>query len=177
MREIKRISILLAVPCSLLAQAWLPPKGDGVTTFFYQYDIERLHTFSDGRTLDKGHTYLDAIYADTDLSLTDRLAVRVSLPFIEGKYVGPSPHLLVRGDKSTEVSLDNGQLHGGFQDVRFNVRYAATQGALKVVPFAQVSLPSNNYPTLGHAAVGVRETEYRFGVNVGRRLDPILPRV
>jgi hypothetical protein len=168
--------LLLCSPFSALAQAWLFPQGDGVVTLLYQNDIERLHAFSDGRTKDRGHVYLDVAVLDTDFSITDRLAVRVSLPFIEGKYVGDYPHLLVRGEPDTAISIDNGHYHGGFQDFRFNVRYALSQRALKIAPFFQASEPSNKYPTFGHAAIGFDEQEYRIGVSVGRRLDPILPK-
>jgi len=176
MRAAKLLSLLSILSLSAPAQAWLSPKGEGVVTVLYQNDIERLHAMGDGRTQDRGHTSLDGIYFDTDFSLTDRLAVRFSLPFIDGKYVGLNPHLAVRGVPSTEVELDNGKYHGSLQDYRFNVRYALTQRALKIAPFFQASVPSHNYATLGHAAIGVNEQEYRMGVSVGRRLNPILPR-
>jgi hypothetical protein len=176
MRAVKLLALLSAVSIPQFAQAWLSPQGEGTVTTLYQNDIERLHAFGDGRTKDKGHTYLDGIYLDTDFSFTDKLAVRVSLPYIAGMYVGSSPHVLVRGDPSTEVALDNGHYHGGLQDFRFNVRYSLSERALKIVPFFQASIPSHDYPTLGHAAVGTDEQEYRMGVSVGRRLNPILPK-
>jgi hypothetical protein len=141
-----------------------------------QYDIERLHTFSDGRTKDKGHTYFDAVIVNTDYSFTDRLALSVSLPFIAGKYVGAAPHLLVRGQPGTAVALDNGEFHSGFQDFRLNLRYALTRHEWKVTPLFQAVLPSHDYPSFGHAAIGFNESEYRVGVNIGRRLNPILPK-
>ena len=176
MRAVRVLSLVLAIPLSSLAQAWLSPKGDGVVTLLYQNNIDRLHSFGDGRTKDRGHTYLDAMYVNTDFSLTDRLAVSVNLPFIAGKYVGPFPHLLVRGEPSTAVALDDGTYHGGLQDFRFNVRYALSQRDLKIAPFFQATVSSHDYPTLGHAAVGFDESEYRMGVSVGRRLNPILPK-
>jgi hypothetical protein len=176
MRAVKLLALLSTVAIPQFAQAWLSPQGDGVVTVLYQNDIERLHAFSDGRTKDRGHTYLDGVFVDTDFSLTDRLAVRVSLPYIAGMYVGSYPHLLVRGDASTAVALDDGKYHGGFQDFRFNVRYSLSQRALKIVPFFQATIPSHDYPTLGHAAVGFDEKEYRVGASVGRRLNPILPK-
>jgi hypothetical protein len=176
MRAVRVLSLLFAISLSLLAQAWLSPKGDGVVTVLYQNNIDRLHSFGDGRTKDRGHTYLDAVFVNTDFSLTDKLAVSVNLPFIAGKYVGPFPHMLVRGDPSTAVALDDGYFHGGFQDFRFNVRYALSQRDLKIAPFFQATIPSRDYPTLGHAASGFDESEYRVGVSVGRRLNPILPK-
>ncbi len=176
MRAMKQLLVLLCCPLPALAQAWQSPQGDGTVTVLYQNDIERLHSFDDGRTRDRGHTYLDAVLLDTDYSITDSLAVRVGLPFIEGKYVGSNPHLLVRGEPDTAVSIDSGQYHGGFQEFRFNVRYSLSRRALKIAPFFQASVPTNKYPTLGHAAVGFDDQEYRVGVSLGRRLDPILPK-
>ncbi|HLK69606.1 MAG TPA: hypothetical protein VKU19_39525 [Bryobacteraceae bacterium] len=174
MRSLGFLAVLLALAPGLSAQAWLFPKGDGTVTVLYQDNIERLHSFSDGRAQDKGHTYFDAVVVNSDFSLTDRLALSVSLPYMDGKYVGTHPHLLVRGQADTEVAIDNGSYHGGIQDFRLNVRYALTQHALKIVPFFQATIPSHDYPSFGHAAIGFDEREYRAGASVGRRLNPIL---
>ena len=176
MRAVRFLSLLLTLPLTSLAQAWLTPQGDGTVSVLYQDDISRLHSFDDGRTKDRGHTYSQGLYVNADFSLTDRLAVQVGLPYIDAKYVGPFPHLLVRGEANTAVAVDNGSYHGGFQDFRFNLRYALTQRALKIVPFVAAVLPSHAYPAFGHAAIGINEHEYRVGVNVGRRLNPILPK-
>jgi hypothetical protein len=176
MRAARLLPLLLALPPGLMAQAWLPAQGDGSVSILYQYDISRLHSYEDGRTNDRGHTYFDAMIVNTDFSLTDRLAIQIGLPFVEARYVGPKPHLLVRGDASTEVAIDNGNYHGGFQDFRFNVRYALSRRALKITPFVEAILPSHAYSSFGHAAIGLNEHEYRMGVSVGRRLNPILPK-
>ncbi len=164
-------------PAAVLRTSLAVPKGrrDRLRTLI-RYDIERLHTFSDGRTKDRGHTYFDALIVNTDFSITDRLAVSVSLPYMAGKYVGPFPHLLVRGQPSTATVVDNGEFHSGFQDFRLNVRYALTRSEWKVTPLFQAVLPSHDYPSFGHAAIGFNEKEYRVGVNIGRRLNPILPK-
>ncbi len=176
-RAVRLLWSALVFPLCSPAQAWLSPQGDGTVSVLYQNDIDRLHTFSDGRTKDRGHVYFDAAVLSTDFSITDRLAVSVGLPFIEGKYVGAFPHLLVRGDPTTAVAVDNGSFHGGFQDFRINVRYALTQHALKITPLFQAILPSNDYTSFGHGAIGFNEKEYRVGVSVGRRLNPILPKL
>src|SRR5947209_2428731 len=124
MRAAGLLSLLLALPAPLTGQAWLSPKGEGTVSALYQNDIERLHTFSDGRTLDKGHTYFDTMVVNTDFSLTDSFAISVSLPYVAGKYTGLAPHLLVRGQRSTAVALDNGDFHSRPQDFRLNLRYA-----------------------------------------------------
>src|SRR5260370_22629787 len=145
MRAFKLLASLIAVPVCLFSQAWLSPKGEGPVPFLYQYAFDRYHVFSDGRTKDGGHTSLQSLVLDTDFSLTNRLAVRVSLPYIEGKYVGPSPHTLVRGDLSTAVGLDNGDYHGTLQDFRLNLRYNLSQHALRLTPFFVVNLPRHSY--------------------------------
>src|SRR5436190_4971402 len=176
MRIYKLICCLISLPGSLLSQAWLSPKGEGTASVLYQYGFDRLHVFPDGRTKDRGHIFLDGLLLDTDFSLTDKLAVRLSLPYITGKYLGRNGHTVVRGLPETGVELDNGSYHWSLQDFRFDVRYSLSQGALKVVPFFQATIPSHHYPTLAHAAVGINVREYRGGVNFGRRLDPILPK-
>lgn len=113
---------------------------------------------------------------DVDYSLTERLAVRVALQFIQGRYSGSNAHWVVRDRPETAVALDNGNYHGSFQDFRVDVRYNASRKKLMITPFFQAILPSHAYPTLGHTAVGTAQREYRTGVNVGRRLDPILPK-
>ena len=154
MRAFRFLSLLSALPLSLHAQAWLSPQGDGTVSVLYQYNIDRLHSFGDGQTKDRGHTYFQAAVLNTDFSITDRLAISIGLPYIAGKYVGSSPHLLVRGEPDTAVAVDNGDYHGGFQDFRLNVRYALTRHALKIAPLFQATLPSHDYPNFGHASIG-----------------------
>lgn len=175
-RVLRLLAILAAIPCSLFAQAWVSPKGQGTVSLLYQYGFDRYHAMSQGEAVDRGHTFLQALLVDVDYSLTDRLAVRLALPFIEGRYSGLEPHLLVRGRPDTVVALDDGRYHGGLQDVRFDVRYNVSRTTLMVTPFFQIGLPSHSYTTLGHAAVGTAQREYRAGVNLGRQLNPWLPR-
>ena len=59
--------------------------------------------------------------ADVDYSLTERLAVRVALPFIHGKYFGADAHRVDRSRPETAVELDDGGYHGNFQDFRVDV--------------------------------------------------------
>jgi hypothetical protein len=154
------------------AQAWVNARDQGTVSLLYQYGFDRYHVFSLGQEADKGHTALQAVMLDVDYSLTDRLAVRIALPFIEGKYIGTQPHFYVRHDKTTATELDDGNYHGGLQDFRFDVRYNVSRKNVMVTPFFMASIPSRDYSTLGHGAVGTDQREYRVGVNVGRQLSP-----
>jgi hypothetical protein len=115
--------------------------------------------------------------SEVDFSLTKKLAVKLSLPYIDGKYNGSYPHLFVRGRPETLSKLDDGKHHGAFQDFRLDVRYNVRRRPLMLTPFFQIGVPSHDYAFFGHGAVGTGQREYRMGLNVGRRLTPILPRV
>jgi hypothetical protein len=170
------IALFVTLPGCLLSQAWLSPKGEGTVSVLYQYGADVYHAMSRGEALDRGHISMQGLMVDVDYSLTDRLAVRLALPSIHGKYIGSEPHVLVRGQPQTVVELDDGSYHGGLQDFRFDVRYNVSRRNLLVTPFFQVTVPSRYYPTLGHGAAGTNQREYRTGVNLGRRLNPFLPR-
>lgn len=174
--RICRLAVLTALPYPLLSQAWLSAKDEGTVSLLYQYGFDRYHAMSQGEAVDRGHMRLQALMLDVDYSLTDKLAVRIAAPFIMGSYHGAEPHLLVRGRKDTVVALDDSRYHGGLQDVRFDVRYNVSRRRLMVTPFFLFSAPSHGYPTLGHAAIGTNQREFRLGVNVGRQLNPWLPR-
>ncbi len=169
-------ALCFSLPCCLFSQAWVNPKGQGSATLLYQYGFDRYHAMSEGEAVDRGHTFLQALMLDVDYSLTDRLAVRFGVPFIQGMYRGSQPHLLVRGQPDTVVAIDDGRYHGGFQDFRFDLRYNVSRKYVMITPFFSTSIPSHDYPTLGHGAVGTNQREYRIGVNMGRQLDPFLPK-
>ena len=176
MRTSRLVALLLGVPVLSFSQAFLSPKGEGSVSILYQYSIDRLHAFDAGLTKDVGHMFWNTAVLDTDYSITDRLAVRASLPFVAGKYIGTHPHTVIRGDPTTAVALDDGAYHGTVTDFHFDVRYSLTRGALKVVPDFQATIPAHPYPTFLHALYGADAREYRMGVSVGRRLNPILPK-
>jgi hypothetical protein len=166
----------LIAPKNAACQAWLSPKGEGTVSFLYQYGFDRYHVFSRGEREDAGHISLGALVAEFDYSLTNRLAVRAAVPYINGKYDGQYPHEFVRGRPETAVALDNGKYHGALQDFRLDVRYNVSRRALMLTPFFQTIVPSHDYPYFGHPAVGTRQREYRMGASLGRRLNPVLPR-
>src|SRR5437667_2584992 len=106
---------LLFASSSLFAQAWVFPKGGGTVTVSYQNIFVRNHVFQDGDKHDTGHILSHTLYLDTDYSLTDRLAVKVSLPYAAGKYNGPRPHVRTLAD-GTSTTIDDGTYHPTFQD-------------------------------------------------------------
>src|SRR5260221_10273477 len=113
---------------SAQAQAWLPPKGEASLTVGYSRSFADEHIDSQGNilTLDAqgipraGHPGVGLgtmawNSADSQLSygITDRLAVRVGVPFVISRYEGTFPHAGLPGHQN----VDDGRWHGTCQDL------------------------------------------------------------
>ena len=167
-RRVLAKSLLFAVTISSLsAQAWLSPKGEGTVSLSYQNISVHDHAYANVGDVDIGHVLSHAITVDADYSLTNRLAVRIGLPYVAGKYNGPSPH---------QLPIDGGDYHPTFQDFTIDLRYNLTKRPVLLTPFFRAVIPSHNYEYFAHSAVGRDLREYQTGVNIGRRLNPILPK-
>lgn len=151
------------------AQAWVPPKGDVSYSVIYQNVFSSDHFFSSGKKFDVGHIRSHGVIQYFEYGLTDKTALSLSLPFIASKYKGERPH---RNPGNT----DDGSYHGAFQDFRFGLRHNVRTRPLIVTPFVEVILPSHDYEILGHAVIGRNLRELLVGLNVARRLDPLLSR-
>jgi hypothetical protein len=155
------------IPFSLSAQAWLAPKGEGTVTISYQNTYSPYHLDLNGKPHDKGTITLHSMTVDTDYSLTNKLALRVALPYMFGKYTGVNAH---------SYPVDDGAYHSTFQNFTADLRYNVSQRPVVFTPFVRLVLPSHGYEQFAHSAVGRDVREYHVGVNLGRRLDPILPK-
>ena len=100
---------------------------------------------------DIGHILSHALTLDVDYSLTDKLAVRVAVPFIAARYYGPTPH---------QLPMDDGTYHSTFQDFTTDVRYNLTKRRVVLTPFFRVVIPSNSYTYFAHSAAGRDQREY-----------------
>jgi hypothetical protein len=112
----------------------------------------------------------NSLISDLSYGVSDRFALQVGVPFIFSKYTGNFAHV-----PAGRPSLDNGAWNGTFQDFHVEARYMAVKGPLVVTPFVAAVLPSHSYEYFAHSAVGRDLREYSAGVNLGRRLDPVLP--
>ena len=161
------VVLLVIVSSPVYAQAWLFPKGQGSVGLGYQYVFVRDHYFSMGETEDVGHIPSHAMSLDLDYSLTQKMAIRLAIPFAAAKYAGGRPH---------QLPADDGGYHSGFQDFSMDVRYNLAKRAAMLTPFFKVVIPSNNYTYFAHSAIGRNLREYHIGTNFGRRLSFIAPR-
>jgi hypothetical protein len=152
---------------SLSAQAWLSPKGEGTVSLSYQNISVHDHAYANVGNVDIGHILSHAFTLDADYSITNRLAVRIALPYAAGKYDGSKPH---------QLPIDDGDYHPTFQDFTIDLRYNLTRRPVLLTPFFRAVIPSHDYEYFAHSAVGRDLREYHAGLNVGRRLNPILPK-
>lgn len=168
----RRQAVLLAciaVPGLLPAQAWLPPRGEGTISISYQNTYVHNHLNYDGHLWQLGDINSQAVTVDTDYSLTDKLALRIALPYVFGKYSGNTMF-------AHSPAVDNGFYHSTFQNFTADVRYNVSQRPFVFTPFFRLVAPSHSYEYYAHAAVGRGLREYHIGLNVGRSLEPFLPR-
>ncbi|PYX67152.1 MAG: hypothetical protein DMG74_01165 [Acidobacteria bacterium] len=151
---------------SAFGQAWVPPKGEGEMAISYQNLFTTEHFNGDGSRHDYGHIRLFGVIQEFDYGATDKFAVSLSVPYGFGKYHGPFPHLL---------PIDNGDYHGALQDLHVGFRYNVRAHPFMLTPFLAVAFPSHHYEHFAHSAVGTDLWEVQIGMNVGKRLAPLLP--
>ena len=162
---------LVLAGANVSAQAWLPPKGEAAFSLGWSRNWADHHIDYTGADLSPGDMIWHNAVTDLGYGVTDRLAVRVNIPFVTSKYVGTRPHPARPG----RPPLDDGSWHSTFQDFRAEVRFKATTGALAVTPVVALVVPSHGYESHGHSGFGRKTVEGQFGINVGRLLDPLLP--
>ena len=168
------LSLTLGAPVLVCGQAWLPEGGQGYVSLSYLGMFTSDHLLSSGEQQNRGPTRLSIVTAGVLYGITDRLAVSADVPFIASKFT-LTPGLLPNAHDH-EAKIDNGAYHGTFQDFHAAVKYNAVRGATMFTPFFELTLPTHHYETFGHSAPGKYLREYRVGANVGRLLNPILPR-
>jgi hypothetical protein len=163
--------VILASADTAGAQAWLPPRGEAALTLGLSKSWADHHIDYRGAAVSPGAMDWNNVIGDLSYGITDRLAVRVGVPFVISKYGGEFPHPALPG----KVTYDDGSWHGTFQDLRAEVRFKAATGSLAITPLLAIVVPTTGYPQLGHSAAGRHLVEGQVGVNVGRLLDPVLP--
>lgn len=156
-----RVAILFLISTCAFAQAWVPPKGTASITIGVQHTQIDSHTDRLGRKIPDVNIRANALMLGIDYSLTDRLALGLSLPYVSSRYRGSAPHPGI---------VDDGRIHGTLQDLRIDLRCMALEGPVVVSPTVSWTQPSRDYETLGHAAAGRGLEELELGVSIGGEL-------
>src|SRR5262245_28775977 len=181
--------------------AWTSEKGTGWLAISYQNALDGKHSFGQGenhfyfygeKISDNGTMRFQSVFLDFGYSITDKLAVSVSLPYVQGKYNAPDsfpslptgfqlrtfgPHQvdnLPPANPRYSVPIDDEKYRGGFQDLGFRIRYNLITEPLAITPFVQYNVPSNGYPYYSHAVIGSRLAEFQVGSYLGKFLSPSL---
>lgn len=167
LRPLKRSDVVVAVlflccawtlarPVS--AQAWLPGKGNGWITLWYQGLSVHDHLNSHGKVDHRGQIHSRTELLDVGYGLTDRWTVTANIPYVTARYNGAFP----------EGPLDDGSNHSAWQDWGASVRYMLQRDPWVVTPYLRLGMPSHAYVTSGHTAVGQNLRQASLGAEFGR---------
>ena len=152
---------LLAAPV-LRGQAWIAPRGETTVALTFQRTEFQGHLYSDGSRIPHGGSHSRTLSLGIEHSLTDRLAISASIPYVgSANGIDPEPVLGFTG-------IDDRKFHETWQDFRFGARYNIVSHPLMVTPTLVFRIPSHHYPTIGEAAVGAHLREAQLGIDVGR---------
>src|SRR5690349_2484377 len=161
------VAILICyLPSLLCAQAWTPPRGEGMLMETYQNQYTSDHLDGYNGRFRAGTIRLQGVENMVDFGLTDRLAFTAAAPLAFGVYHGPDPHAL---------PIDGGTYHGSLVDISLGLRYNVIARPVIVTPFILGQMPSHDYPHFAHSAIGTDTSSFTFGVYIGRQLKPFLP--
>ena len=157
---------LYFLPVFVSAQAWTPPKGEGMIMFTYQNQYTSDHLDGYNGRFRAGTIRLQGVENMVDFGLTNKLAFTAAAPLAWGVYHGPDPHAL---------PIDGGTYHGSLSDISLGLRYNIVSRPLVITPFILGMMPSHEYPHFAHSAIGTDVSSFTFGVSMGKQLRPFLP--
>ena len=148
--------LFLAVPCTGFPQG-SQQKGDASLTVEYQY-VKTGDFEGDVGTLDLGKMDTHVILLSADYALNERWTVFASLPYVQRRYIGDTPHDAVADFTNFEppdlTLIDDGSYQRGLQDFYLGIQYLALDGPLTVEPNISYGNPTNNYHIYGFSALG-----------------------
>jgi hypothetical protein len=120
--------------------------------------------------MDIGETDTHVLLLSGAASLGERWTVYGSIPYVQKRHQGAGVHNPnVDFDTFTPPDfrlVDDGDYHGGLQDLTVGVMYQAVDGPLSVSPFLTYGTPMSNYPTYGNAAIGKQLWELAAGASI-----------
>ena len=120
--------------------------------------------------MDIGETDTHVILLSGVYSLSDRWKVYGTIPYVQKRHTGPGVHDPILDFYEYQPPdlrlIDDGDYHGGFQDVHAGVQYLAIEGPLSVSPFISYGVPVSDYPFYGNAAIGKQLWEIPVGISL-----------
>lgn len=164
------VIIGLTFSSTVKSQAWVPEKGKVSAGVYYEYIDVNMHLFSGdvilpginlGKKVDLGDIRSKTFHFNIEYGISNRLALSASFPTVTSRYEGLVPE---------NPALDDGLYRGSIQDFGFQIRYMSILRPVVITPSISIVIPSHDYETFGHAAIGRNLTEVHFGLYFGKLL-------
>ncbi|MCE3001472.1 MAG: hypothetical protein LW860_02045 [Xanthomonadaceae bacterium] len=128
-------------------------------------------TFTDdGEVFAAGDVDTRALILGLDYRFAERWSLAAHVPFVRRRNQGFLSHnpALLRPPRPGVPVVDDGDWHGGLQDLSLVVHYDWIDDAMRVRPFVGISIPTRDYPFFGNSAIGTRLVKGKLGVEVVR---------
>jgi hypothetical protein len=153
--------------------AWIPATmaQEHDASIRIEYQFIRTGTFESSiGPIDIGETDAHIFLLSGDYWLNDRWRVFASIPYVQKRHKGAGVHDPFLDFNQYEPGdprlIDDGDFHGGFQDLFAGIQFVAIAGAFSVSPFISYGVPMSDYPTYGNAAIGKQVWEVPVGVSL-----------
>lgn len=168
---------LLALFATAASHAQGQSRGDASLRLEYQYIGTGDFPYENG-VADYWTTDSHVLVLSGDYALTERWTVYGALPYVQKRFVadpgdpfGGDPHNpnvdFVNFQPTDLRFIDDGEYHGGFQDLTVGMRYLAVDGAAWTVsPYFGYGVPTDDYPFYAKAAIGANLWNVPVGVDV-----------
>ena len=164
-------SVLLTVMSVTEAQERKADFDDSIRLDYYY--VKTGQFASDALTFDAGQTDSHAIQLSGVFSLNEKWTLYGSIPYVRKRLVDPvgwgthNPNVDFYEYTPPDLRfVDDGEYHGGLQDLTVGVQYLAVDGPLRVSPYVSYGTPASDYPIYGGAIIGRGLNELHLGVSL-----------
>lgn len=164
-------AVLLTAMSVTQAQERIADFDDSIRLDYYY--VQTGEFVSDTYSFDAGTTDTHAFQLSGVFSLNEKWKIYGSIPYVRKRLVDPIGY----GTHNPQVDfyeytppdlrfVDDGDYHGGFQDLSVGVQYLALDGPLRVSPFVTYGTPVSDYPIYGSAIIGAGLNVLHLGVSL-----------
>lgn len=175
------MSLRIALAAAVFAATPVAAAQERIADFDNSVRLEYLYahtgdfTSADWGSANVGTTDTHVLLLSGVWSLTERWKVYGSLPYVQKRLIDPSGYdgthnPLVDFVDYTPPDLrfvDDGDYHGGFQDLFVGAQYLAVDHpAFTLSPFLSYGMPVTDYPIYGSAVIGRGLNELHLGVSL-----------
>jgi hypothetical protein len=111
------------------------------------------------------------VLLDYHYAVDDHWRLFLGLPYVQKRFHGGRGHdpSLISPPVDGEY-VDDGEYHGGFQDLRVGASYYLHGQLWELAPFARIEYPTHSYPHYASAAIGQNVWRFELGADYVRHL-------